>query len=483
MLPIPNPQDYDVSLEHGFLPSEAPLERLRDRYYEPWEHVVKNLQGLILSKRLHQVVDRLPILSTNRLVGEPEWQRAYSLLGFIVHAYIWGGDRPMEWVPPPLTLPLMETCKHLELPPVATYAGLVLWNWKPVFPEERIDTLANIDMIDTFTGSLDEKWFYIVSVAIEARGAALIPLMLRAIEAARCDDRLTVTQCLRTFAERLDELGAMLMRMYDNCDPHAFYHRLRPFLAGSKNMADAGLPNGVVFDDGGPINKQRYVQFSGGSNAQSSLIQFFDVVLSIEHKPTEGRNNGEASAQKFGAPQQSFMQEMRMYMPGSHARFLEAVGRVANIRAFVEHRSFDRSLVVAFDACVAMLSAFRDKHIQIVSRYIIIPSKMKREQSAEGKMPANKIDLPVRPKSAAGGVQEQRDRKNLRGTGGTSLIPFLRQARDETGEPAVEAWAKCLISKGRCAGHKRRSSQSKTETYGLASVWHLDNTNGGLCLY
>ena len=87
----------------------------------------------------------------------------------------------MEWVPPSVSVPFLSTCKHLELPPVATYAGLVLWNWKPIFEEERIDTLANLDMIDTFTGSLDEKWFYLISVAIEARGAPLIPLMLRAI--------------------------------------------------------------------------------------------------------------------------------------------------------------------------------------------------------------------------------------------------------------------------------------------------------------
>ena len=137
----------------------------------------------------------------------------------------------------------------------------MLWNWKPLFADERVDTLANLDMIDTFTGSLDEKWFYLVSVAIEARGAPLIPLMLRAIEAASNGDRPTLTECLRTFAERLDELGGLLQRMYDNCDPHVFYHRLRPFLAGSKNMADAGLPNGVIFDNGGPMNKQRYVQY------------------------------------------------------------------------------------------------------------------------------------------------------------------------------------------------------------------------------
>lgn len=486
MIPIPKPEDYDVSPENGFLSSEPPLEALPDSYYQPWEYIVKNLQGLILSKRLHEVVDRLPVLSTDRLFGEPQWRRAYSVLAFIAHAYIWGGDQPMEWVPPPVTVPFMATCKHLDLPPVATYAGLVLWNWKPIFNDERVDTLANLDMIDTFTGSLDEKWFYLISAAIEARGAPLIPLMLHAIQAAGRGDRGSVTECLRSFAERLDELGAMLVRMYDNCDPHVFYHRIRPFLAGSKNMADAGLPNGVIFDDGGPINKQRYVQFSGGSNAQSSLIQFFDVALSVEHRPT-GKHahsaNQEYGRKKPGPPEPSFIHEMRKYMPGPHARFLEAVGRVANIRAFVEQHKYDRSLCVAFDACLAMLSAFRDKHIQMVSRYVIIKAgEAKKNKEEAQKKSGAEMELPVRPKSAAGGKPEEKDRKNLRGTGGTSLIPFLRQARDETGEPAVDAWARRVLSKGRDGGRKERR-ESKIEVQGLASVWGVDDTEGGLCLY
>jgi len=504
MLRIPKPEDYDVSPENGFLSAEPPLQALSDPYYEPWEFIVKNLQGLILSKRLQEVVDRLPHLSTDRLFGEPEWRRAYSVLAFIAHAYIWAGERPMEWIPPPLTVPFMATCKHLQLPPVATYAGLVLWNWKPIFEDERVDTLANLDMIDTFTGSLDEKWFYLISVAIESRGAPLIPLMLHAMEAASRNDRATVTNCLHSFAERLDELGSMLVRMYDNCDPHVFYHRIRPFLAGSKNMADAGLPNGVIFDNGGPMHKQRYVQYSGGSNAQSSLIQFFDVALSVEHRPTGKKGPGsdqEYGRKKMANPEPSFIHEMRKYMPGPHARFLRDVERVANIRSFVEENKHDRSLSIAYDACLAMLRAFRDKHIQIVSRYIVIKAGEAAKKKAQAEAAAEKkkqetanerashgfdeTDLPVRPKSAAGkpGDAKEKERKNLRGTGGTSLIPFLRQARDETGEPAVDAWARRVLNKGQDIGRRERR-ESKVEVQGLASVWQVDEgEGGGLCLY
>lgn len=480
MFPIPIPEEYGVSSTNGFLPTEIPIECLPDSYYEPWEYVVKNLQGLVLSKRLRDVVEKLPVLSTDRLFGEAQWHRAYSVLAFIAHAYIWGGDKPAERVPPPVTVPFLAACKHLELPPVATYAGLVLWNWKPIFDKERADTLANLDTINTFTGSLDEKWFYLISIAVEARGGAIVPLMLKAIEAANHGDRYTVTACLQSFAERLDELGAMLARMYDNCDPHVFYHRIRPFLAGSKNMADAGLPNGVIFDNGGPINKQRYVQFSGGSNAQSSIIQFFDIVLDVQHRPTgvtKATDAKDATA-KAGKPNSNFIYDMRKYMPGPHARFLEQVTRVANIRQFVQDHSYDHEMRLAFDACLAMLSAFRDTHIQMVSRYIIIKSReaMKDAAGKEEEKRSKRINLAQTTKPS--GKDGAKTKQDLKGTGGTSLIPFLRQARDETGEQAVERWTRRILTKK--SGSTFGEDLGEIEQ-GLAGMWKVNDM--GLCYW
>ncbi|EGP91206.1 unnamed protein product [Zymoseptoria tritici ST99CH_1A5] len=481
MFPIPVPEEYGVSSTNGFLPTELPIESLPDSYYEPWEYVVKNLQGLVLSKRLREIVEKLPVLSTDRLSSEAEWHRAYSVLAFVAHAYIWGGDKPAERVPPSVTVPFKAACKHLELPPVATYAGLVLWNWKPIFDTERADTLANLDTINTFTGSLDEKWFYLISIAVEARGGAIIPLMLNAIDAANRGNRHTVTLCLQSFAERLDELGAMLARMYDNCDPHVFYHRIRPFLAGSKNMADAGLPNGVIFDDGGPINKQRYVQFSGGSNAQSSIIQFFDIVLGVQHRATGVSKDTTANGTppKPAKPNSNFIYEMRKYMPGPHARFLEQVARVANIREFVQAHRYDRDLSLAFDACLAMLSAFRDTHIQMVSRYIIIKSReAKKNESAkeEKEKSSKKINLAQPAKTF--GEDGAKIKKDLKGTGGTSLIPFLRQARDETGEQAVETWTRRMLSK---KGGSTTGELVAEIEQGLAGMWKVED--GGLCYW
>lgn len=94
--PVPFPEDYGVSEYNGFLPEESPLEMLSDPYYKRWEQVVSNLQALLLSRRLRYTIESLPIVTASRLRSEAEWRRAYVLLSFMTHAYIWGGDTPAE---------------------------------------------------------------------------------------------------------------------------------------------------------------------------------------------------------------------------------------------------------------------------------------------------------------------------------------------------------------------------------------------------
>jgi indoleamine 2,3-dioxygenase len=172
---------------------------------------------------------------------------------------------------------------HLGLPATATYSALNLWNFT-CLPNSDLSVVENSSILHTFTGTQDEAWFYQISIAIEAQGAYIIPIMLKGIDAVRMDDPQTVISCLFEFANCLERSGDILKRMYEKCSPEVFYHKIRPFLAGSKNMASAGLPNGVFYEESN--GKGQWRQYSGGSNAQSSLIQFFDAILGVEHSPT-----------------------------------------------------------------------------------------------------------------------------------------------------------------------------------------------------
>lgn len=505
--PVPRPEDYQVSPITGFLPSELPLLCLADPVYEKWERIVVNLQSLILSKRLRTIIDKLPIIPATHLYTENEWRRAYTVLIFLAHGYIWGGEKAAERLPPSITYPLLQVCEHLEVPPVATYAGLCLWNYKPLFARDGL-TLENLSTLLTYTGSIDEQWFYLVSVAIEAKGGSTIPLMLEAIQAARDGDKETVTQNLRTLAEVLDELGTLLLRMNENCDPHVFYHRIRPFLAGSKNMKDAGLPHGIFYDDG-DSRTSSWRQYGGGSNAQSSLIQLFDIFLGVEHRPTGSKasetSESEVEPGVAPKPRHNFIHEMRQYMPGPHKRFLQAVEAVSNIRDFVDFHQRDRNLTVAYDACLAMLRALRDKHIQIVSRYIIVKSRearsVSRSRGRSGPEPESG-PAPNRGRGIASisykNTDAEQRKKKMRGTGGTALIPFLKQARDETGEPAIDAWARKVLTGARKTPADREVDVENLRVQeddidgmpglervptivGLAGSWNMETEGGGLC--
>lgn len=98
MIPSPeiNLDDFAVSPVHGFLPTGLPLQKLPHDYYAPWENLAPRLPDLIQTGQIRALIDALPVLTTTWLQTEPEWRRAYSILGFLTHAYVWGGEKPKD---------------------------------------------------------------------------------------------------------------------------------------------------------------------------------------------------------------------------------------------------------------------------------------------------------------------------------------------------------------------------------------------------
>ncbi|EIT83614.1 indoleamine 2,3-dioxygenase family protein [Aspergillus oryzae 100-8] len=413
--------EYGVSLQNGFLPHSPPLKTMENPYYWPWEHIVSDLPDHIRFRTIRQAVETLPVLSTSKLQGEPEWRRAYLLLAYLTHAYIWGGEKPKDVLPPAISSPFLEVSSHLELPPCATYAALNLWNYATSDPNADLTDPDLLSVTASFTGTKDEEWFLMISVALEAKGAQLIPLMLDTIHAVSIDDAQLACDSLLALSEGLKELRTLLERMYEKNRPSVFYHQLRPLLAGSKNMASAGLPNGVFYDIGD--GQGQWHQYSGGSNAQSSLIQTFDIFLGVEHIATGGMKTNDAVQPRA---KNGFMQEMRNYMPGPHRRFLEMLTRVSNVRAYALSHKANSPIRDAYNAAVMSLGVFRDSHIQIVTRYIIM--------AAKAKPPTNESTQVNLATSTTTHMRDKNEKLTggIHGTGGTDLIPFLKQTRDTT---------------------------------------------------
>lgn len=54
------------------------------------------LPELLKRNTIRQSIEGLDVLSTERLRTDEEWRRAYVILSFLAHGYIWGGDMASE---------------------------------------------------------------------------------------------------------------------------------------------------------------------------------------------------------------------------------------------------------------------------------------------------------------------------------------------------------------------------------------------------
>lgn len=111
---------------------------------------------------------------------------------------------------------------------------------------------------------------------------------------------------------------------------------------------------------------------------------------------------------------------MYAYMPSEHRRFLEAVTEMPSLREFVDSNPEHRQLVDTYNGVLEQLSSWRSKHIGVVTTHIITPS---RHEQPKEKRPE--------PDEVTDGLSVK-DESSLKGTGGSALIPFLKQAKAET---------------------------------------------------
>ena len=108
-------------------------------------------------------------------------------------------------------------------------------------------------------------------------------------------------------------------------------------------------------------------------------------------------------------------------MPGAHRNFLDLVSQLPSLRQYVQARPSDDELRESFNDCLEKLRGWRGKHIAVVSKYIVQPARAVQMAAVVNKIGGS---------SKRG--NETDEEWELQGTGGSSLIPFLRQSRDDT---------------------------------------------------
>uniref|UniRef100_A0A8C6CYE1 Indoleamine 2,3-dioxygenase 1 n=1 Tax=Moschus moschiferus TaxID=68415 RepID=A0A8C6CYE1_MOSMO len=383
-------KEYYIDEEVGFaLP--LPLEEL-PHPYDAWVSIARNLPELIKNNQLRVEVEKLAVLSIDGLRGHRAQRLAHLVLGYITMAYVWGqGDGDIRKVlPSNIAVPYCKLSEKLGLPPILVYADCVLANWKKKDPSGPM-TYENMDILFSFPGGDCGKGFFLVSLLVEIAAASAIKVIPNIFNAVQREDSDTLHKALLDISSSLHKALEAFSHIHEYVDPNLFFNVLRIYLSGWKG--NPLLSEGLLYEGVWDTPKK----FAGGSAAQSSIFQCFDVLLGIQH--TVG---GDSAAQ--------FLQEMRTYMPPAHQSFLISLKSRPSVRDFVLSKG-NAVLQETYNECVQAMVSLRNYHLQVVVKYIVIPAS--RQSKAERS-------------------SEEASEKESKGTGGTNIMDFLKTVRSKT---------------------------------------------------
>ncbi|XP_069125041.1 myoglobin-like isoform X1 [Argopecten irradians] len=329
----------------------------------------------------------MPVVDHSRLCGHRQLRLAHLQLSVIVNGYVWqDGDHGVpKSLPPCLAIPFCGISRLLDVQPILSHIDLVLSNWAFI-DKSRPPSLDNIRVLYNLPGGEEAAWFFKATVGVELAFCSALQPMVTAIEAADVGDDVTLIKCLVDLASTVNSMQTAVSKMHDGVSADTFYNVTRPFLTGWGGEGSP-LPEGIVYEG---VNDYP-VQMTGGSAAQSSTVQSIDALLGITHAPDI----------------QAFFDRMKPHMPRPHRQFLDDIRERSKIKSYV-HSSSNEDLKSAYGKCIQSLVDFRSYHIQLVTKYIVIASSKKRQEEEKYKSVSKK------------------------GTGGSSVLPFLKSSRDTT---------------------------------------------------
>lgn len=371
----------------GFLGQNDPLKNfsIKDPTLGRLESIAKEIPKLLLTGSLQQTIKHMNPgdLSVDHVLDDsPNLNLAMNYLSFISHAFMWGDQEPNELLPRVLAEPWVKAAKALERPPILSYASYCLENWYRVNPDEAI-SLDNVALITNFLGGVDEDWFVTIHVCIEDAAREAIDAAKAISHLSTSSNQTDLLTGLSAIRDSMNRVNQIFKRMPEKCDPYIYYHRVRPFIFGTKDNPD--LPNGLIYE--GEFNDEPQY-FRGETGAQSSIIPSLDGALQIEHTNDNLRH---------------YLNEMRDYMPKPHRDFITELENTSQVRDLIKD-SQDCSNI--YNACLEEIRAFRALHLEYAGTYIHKQSQIENPFGRGG--------------------------STITGTGGTPFMNYLKKHRDET---------------------------------------------------
>ena len=373
----------------GFLPQKVPSKSysVQSESCDRIQEIASNLPKLLLTGKVQSAINKLSPkdLSIDDLLinqASQDLKLAMSHLSFIAHAYIWGDNKPNESIPSVLANPWVKAANNQGRPPILSYASYCLDNWFLIDPDESI-SLENVGLINNFLGGVDEDWFVTIHVCIENAAADAMAACAEIAMLETDSPENKSIKLLNRIVIAMKKVNEIFARMPEKCDPYIYYHRVRPFIFGTKDNPD--LKNGLIYK--GEFDNQPQF-FRGETGAQSSIIPSLDGALQITHTKDHLRH---------------YLNEMRDYMPPKHREFMEVLEKNSQVKKIIKESA---KLTSLFNDCLEEIRAFRAMHLEYAGTYIFKQAQIKNPFGRGG--------------------------STITGTGGTPFMAYLKKHRDET---------------------------------------------------
>lgn len=326
-------------LTRGFLPEQDPLPRFPcGSPFSVLDEIGRDLPSLLHDPGFRAYARRLEIppwpdgeVSQSTL---PQLRLYYVRLGFLASAYINQVGQPSEKVlPRNIAAALCRVCRLLGRPPILSYDGYALYNWKRFDPAGPI-ALGNIDTLQNFVHLYDEHWFILVHVEVEAIAAEILAAIHRAAAAQAARENDVLNQSLARIAQAVWRQVAVLRRIPEKMDPALYYKTFRPYIRFFEEVVYEGV-------DEQPAN------YRGETGAQSSVMPTLVAFMKIPHRKTVLTDH---------------LADMRRFMPPDHRAEIEGVEAMPPVRQHADKRIYNEIL----DAMIA----FRQAHYGLAQQYI-----------------------------------------------------------------------------------------------------------------
>ena len=322
----------------GFLPEQDPVKSFPcGSELSQLDDVGRDLPSLLEDPNFRSYARTLRLpkwLEGDDSKSLPSLRLYYVRVGFLASAYInqVGQPRATE-LPQNLAMPLCHACALLGRPPILSYDGYALYNWKRLDPNGPI-ALGNIDTLQNFVHLYDEHWFILVHVEIEAIAEQIFASIDRTARAMETKDAEKVSRELRLIAAAVERQAAVLRRIPEKMDPSVYYRTFRLYIRFFEDVVYEGVSHAPM-------------SFRGETGAQSSIMPSLIAFMKIPHRQSALTDH---------------LVDMRRFMPAEHRKVIAEIEAMPSVRDIADP--------AAFNDVLEAMATFREIHYKWAQEYI-----------------------------------------------------------------------------------------------------------------